>query len=292
MFIQQGQRTWGNVRTDAEFLAHFSFIVEQIFRALIPGRLVSFHCMNLPTSKARDGYIGLRDFRGDLIRLFEKFGFIYHSEVCIWKDPVVAMQRTKAIGLLHKQICKDSALSRQGIPDYLVTMRKPGVNPEPISGKFEDFIGEMSSDEFDRYCREEFPKRSLKYKDAPEIKRMSFEQFKSVMIWQRYASPVWMDIDQSDTLQYRSAREHSDDKHICPLQLQVIRRALELWSLPEEIVLSPFAGIGSEGVCSVEMGRKFIGHELKEVYYAQAVANLRSACYQPAQADLFEMAEA
>jgi hypothetical protein len=194
--------------------------------------------MDIPTSKERDGFIGLRDFRGALIRAFQSDGWIYHSSVCIWKDPVTAMQRTKALGLLHKQVKKDSSMSRQGIPDYLVTLRKPGVNVDPIA-----------------HTAEEIP----------------------VSLWQRFASPVWMDINPSDTLQRESAREHDDERHICPLQLGVIRRAVQLWSNPKDIVLSPFAGIGSEGVVSVEMGRRFVGVELKSSYYQQAVLNLGAA---------------
>ena len=231
-------RDMGNCRTHAEFYEHFRFLTLELHRALMPGRLVSFHCMNLPTSKERDGVIGISDFRGDLIRIFQDAGFIYHSEVCIWKDPVTAMQRTKALGLLHKQIKKDSCMSRQGIPDYLVTMRKRGDNPERVT-----------------HTNETFP----------------------VSVWQRYASPVWMDINPSDTLQRESAREQADERHICPLQLQVIRRAMELWSNPTDLVLSPFAGIGSEGYVALEMGRKFLGIELKESYFKQAVANLRAA---------------
>lgn len=228
----------GNCNDDNTFITHFGFLVSELFRVLVPGRLVSFHCMNLPTTKVRDGYIGIRDFRGDLIRLFLSHGFIFHSEVCIWKDPVTAMQRTKALGLLHKQLKKDSCMSRQGIPDYLVTMRKPGENPEPVS-----------------HTNETFP----------------------VDVWQRYASPVWMDINPSNTLQHRSARDEKDERHICPLQLEVIQRALELWTNPGDLVLSPFTGIGSEGYQSVKMGRKFVGAELKESYFKQAVANMREA---------------
>jgi superfamily II DNA or RNA helicase len=231
-------RDMGNCRNDGEFLQHFTFLVQSLWKKLIPGRLVSFHCMNLPTSKQHNGYIGIRDFRGDLIRLFESCGFIYHSEVCIWKDPVIAMQRTKALGLLHKQLKKDSCMSRQGIPDYLVTMRKPGDNPERVT-----------------HTNETFP----------------------VQLWQKYASPIWMDINPSDTLQYRSAREHEDEKHICPLQLTIIRRAIELWTNPGDVVLSPFAGIGSEGYVACSMNRKFIGYELKESYFNQAAKNLLSA---------------
>lgn len=231
-------RDLGNSRTHDEFWEHFRFLIREQFRVLMPGRLVSIHCMNLPTSKVRNGYIGLRDFRGEIIRAFEEAGFIYHSEVCIWKNPVTAMQRTKALGLLHKTIRKDSSMSRQGIPDYLVTMRKPGVNPEYIA-----------------HTADEFP----------------------VSVWQRYASPIWADINPSDTLQYRSAREHDDERHICPLQLSVIRRGIELWSNPGDTIWSPFAGIGSEGYVALEMGREFIGSELKRSYYEQAARNLAAA---------------
>lgn len=231
------ERDLGNCRTRAEFFEQFNFIVKELYRVLMPGRLMSVHCMNLPTSKSRDGFIGIDDFRGDLIRLFQENGFIYHSEVCIWKDPVVAMQRTKALGLLHKQIKKDSAMSRQGIPDYLVTMRKTGENPEPIT-----------------HTNETFP----------------------VAIWQKYASPIWTDINPSDTLQYKSARENEDEKHICPLQLKVIERGINLWTNPNDIVLTPFMGIGSECYKAIEMGRRAVGVELKESYYNQAVKNIQS----------------
>lgn len=230
------ERDLGNCRSDDEFLEHFEFIARELYRVLMPGRLVSIHCMNFPAMKERDGYIGIKDFRGDLIRLFQKCGFIYHSEVCIWKDPVTAMQRTKAIGLLHKQLKKDSTISRQGIPDYLVTMRKPGDNAEPVT-----------------HTNESFP----------------------VNIWQRYASPVWDDINPSDTLQARSCRDEKDEKHICPLQLTVIRRGINLWTNPGDVVLTPFMGIGSEAVVALEQGRKAIGIELKPSWYRQAVRNCR-----------------
>lgn len=232
------ERDLGNCRTQGEFFEQFAYIVEQLYRVLLPGRLMSVHCMNLPTSKERDGFIGISDFRGDLIRLFQDAGFIYHSEVCIWKDPVIAMQRTKALGLLHKQIRKDSAMCRQGIPDYLVTMRKPGMNPEPVA-----------------HTHESFP----------------------VAVWQRYASPVWDDINPSDTLQRTSAREERDEKHICPLQLTVIRRAVQLWTNPDDIVLSPFGGIGSEPYVALENGRRAVACELKESYYKQMVLNCQAA---------------
>jgi DNA modification methylase len=235
------ERDMGNSRTHAEFFKHLSFLAPELERVLLPGRLLSFHCMNLPTSKERDGVIGITDFRGELIRVFKDAGFVFHSEVCIWKDPVTAMQRTKALGLLHKQIKKDSCMSRQGIPDYLVTMRKAGENPERVT-----------------HTNESFP----------------------VSLWQRYASPVWMDINPSDTLQRKSAREDADERHICPLQLQVIRRAVELWTNPDDLVLSPFAGIGSEGYVALQSERRFLGIELKESYFKQAVANLKTARQQ------------
>lgn len=230
-------RDMGNCRSHAEFYEQFEFLASELFRVLMPGRNMSFHCMNLPTSKERDGFIGITDFRGELIRIFQKAGFIFHSEVCIWKDPVTAMQRTKALGLLHKQIKKDSCMSRQGIPDYLVTMRKPGDNPEPVT-----------------HTNDTFP----------------------VDAWQRYASPVWMDINPHDTLQARSARDEKDERHICPLQLDVIKRAILLWSNPGDIVLTPFLGIGSEAYVALELKRRAIGIELKESYYNQAVKNCKS----------------
>ncbi len=231
-------RDIGNCKDKDEFMAHYGFLVKELYRVTMPGRLASFHCMNLPAMKERDGFIGIRDFRGELIKLHQAEGWIFHSEVCIWKDPVTAMQRTKALGLLHKQIKKDSCMSRQGIPDYLVTMRKPGDNPERVSHTAEDF---------------------------------------PVQLWQQYASPVWMDINPSETLQYRSAREHNDERHICPLQLDVIRRGVKLWSNPGDLVLSPFMGIGSEGYVALEMGRRFVGVELKGSYFEQACRNLGSA---------------
>lgn len=231
-------RDMGNCKDIKQFKEHFSFILPELYRVLMPGRLLSFHCSNLMISKGKEGFIGLRDFRGILIQMFIDAGFIFHSEVCIWKDPVVAMQRTKSLTLLHKQIKKDSTRCAQSIPDYLITMRKPGENIEHV-----------------KHTNETFP----------------------VEVWQRYASPVWMDINQSNTLNRTSVREEKDEKHICPLQLEVIERALQLWTNPGDIVLSPYAGIGSEGYVSVLQERKFIGIELKEVYFNQAVENLKVA---------------
>lgn len=232
------ERDMGNSKSYEEFTQHFNFLAKELFRIIKDGRLMSVHCMNLPTTKQHSGYIGIQDFRGDLIRLFQSVGFIYHSEVCIWKDPVTAMQRTKALGLLYKQLRKDSTMSRQGIPDYLVTFRKPGENKEPVTKTHESF---------------------------------------SVDLWQRYASPVWFDINPSNTLQKESAREAKDERHIAPLQLQVIERAIQLWSNPGELIFSPFAGIGSEIYQAVKMKRKGLGIELKQSYYKQAVLNCKRA---------------
>ena len=231
-------RDLGNCRSDAEFFDHFDFIMAEIARVLMPGRSVAMHCMALPTSKVRDGHIGLKDFPGELIRCGERNGLIYHSDIVIWKDPVTAMQRTKALGLLHKTIRNDSSMSRMGIPDRVVVLRKPGDNPIPIE-----------------HTSEAYP----------------------VDLWQRVASPVWSDIDPQDTLQYRAARDACDERHICPLQLEVVRRCVELWSAPGDVVLTPFAGIGSELYVAVEMGRKAVGVELKPSYFAQAVKNLEHA---------------
>ena len=231
-------RDMGNSKGDDEFYNHFIYLAKELYRITMPGRLLSFHCMDLPLMKERDGVIGLKDFPSIIRQIFEDCGFIYHSKVTIWKNPVTEMQRTKALGLLHKQIRKDSAMNRQGIPDYIVTMRKPGDNPERVS-----------------HTHETFP----------------------VDVWQNYASPVWMDIRQSGTLQKKSAREDKDERHICPLQLEVIQRCIELWTNPGDIVLDPFAGIGSVPYVAVTMGRRGIGVELKESYYKQARNNLEIA---------------
>ncbi len=238
-------RDMGNVRNDGEFFEHFEYLIAELRRVMKPGRNVSFHCMDMPSSKERDGVIGLKDFPGDLLRAFQRHGFIFHAKATIWKDPVTAMTRTKALGLLHKSIRERSEMTRMGIPDYLITVRAPGES------------------EHVTHTADEFP----------------------VSMWQQIASPVWMDIDPSDTLQFRSAREHDDERHICPLQLEVIRRGVMLWTNPGDIVLSPFGGIGSEPYIAVEMGRKAVAVELKDSYYRQMVANVAAA--KSKTADLF-----
>jgi DNA modification methylase len=246
------------------FWQHYGFIIDQLLRITKPGRLASVHCMQLPTSITRNGFIGMRDFRGEIVREFQNRGWIFHSEVCVWKDPVVAQQRTKSIRLLHKQMEKDSTISGQGLADYIVTFRKPGKNEEPVQGRLEYYIGEGNAPE---------PIESKLKRQSQE----DAERWYSIEVWQRYASPVWMDISQSRTLQYRGGTDEKDEQHISPLQLDVIERCIHLWSNPGDIVFTPFMGIGSEVYGAVEMGRKGLGIELKASYFRQAVKNLENA---------------
>ena len=229
----------GNSKDYNEFLKQFSFLIKELYRVMMQGRNVAVHCMDLPVQKGKHGFIGLRDFSGLLLRAFEDAGFVYASRVTIWKDPVVEMQRTKALGLLHKQVKKDSTMSRVGIPDYVMIFRKDGERTNPVTNT-----------------------------DLP------------VDLWQKYASPVWMDINYGNTLQgFRNGREENDEKHICPLQLDTIERLVHLYSNKGDTVFTPFMGIGSEVYQAVKMQRKGIGFELKESYYDLAKANLRS-CVQ------------
>lgn len=226
----------GNSKDYNEFLTQFGFLISKLYKKMMDGRNVCVHCMDLPIQKGKEGFIGLRDFSGMILRCFESAGFIYASRVTIWKDPVVEMQRTKALGLLHKQIKKDSTMSRVGIPDYVMVFRKDGVRTNPV-----------------------------KNTDLP------------VDLWQKYASPVWMDINYGNTLQgYRTGREEQDEKHICPLQLDTIERLIHLYSNKGDIVYTPFAGIGSEVYQAVKMGRVGFGHELKESYFHVAKKNCKS----------------
>lgn len=235
----------GNSSSDGEFADHYAYLVREKFRLTKPGRLTAVHCSDLPMTKWKDGAVGIKDFSGDIIRIHQEAGWIFHSRRTIWKCPVVEMTRTKHVGLLYKQLRNDSAKSRGGMPDYLLTFVKPGENQNPITHQAEEFPVEQ---------------------------------------WQEWASPVWMTVDQTNVLNVKGARSEKDEKHLCPLQLDVIDRALVLWSNPGDVVLSPFMGIGSEGYCSLKAGRKFVGTELKEAYWRQAVENLKGAS---AQADLF-----
>ncbi|VEI53924.1 DNA-methyltransferase [Capnocytophaga sputigena] len=247
-------RDMGNCQDYEEFFVHFQFLVKELARVVKSGRLIAIHCMDLPAMKGKDGYIGLKDFSGMIIQSFQKEGFIYHDRITIWKSPVVEMTRTKSIGLLHKTIKKDSSMSRTGIPDYILVFRNAGDNLVPIT-----------------------------HQDTDEKQ----ENYLPVSLWQKYAEPVWYDINYSDTLQYTSARDEKDEKHICPLQLETIRRCLHLWSNEGETVLSPFGGIGSEGHESLRLKRNFIGIELKPSYYNQMQKNLQRMIDDLNQTTLF-----
>lgn len=254
------ERDMGNARTDDEFYEHFRFVIAELMRIVKPGRLIAVDCMNVPAMKQRDGYIGLKDFRGALIRDFTAQGFIFHSEFCLYKDPLLEATRTKALGLMHKQLCKDSTMSRAGLPQYLLVFRKPGENAEPVAhpGGVDYFVG-----------------------DNPPIDgNLSHER------WRRYASPVWMDINFSNTLNVMAARDNEDERHIAPMSLDTIERALWLYSNPNDVIFTPFLGIGSEVYSALKMGRRGIGSELKPSYFKLAVENCKSAVVDN-QVDLF-----
>lgn len=241
----------GNCASDDEFASHYRFIVGEKLRVTKPGRLSAVHCSDLPSSKWKDGVIGLKDFPGEIIRIHQEAGWVFHSRFTVWRDPVVEMTRTKALGLLYKQLQKDSTKSRQGMADYVLVFRKPGDNAEPVGHRPEHF---------------------------------------PVTQWQQWASPVWMDIRQTNTLNVTMARDHADERHVCPLQLDLIERTLTLWSNPGDVVLSPFMGIGSEGVVSLRCKRRFVGVELKDSYFRQACRYLDQA--DRSAASLFDVAEA
>jgi hypothetical protein len=247
------ERDFGNAGNYAEFFDRFALLTDTLARVMKPGRLVAVHCIDIPAMKERDGYIGLKDFPGDIIRSFQGAGFIYHSRTTIWKDPLIEATRTKALGLMHKQLCKDSAMSRCGLPDYLLAFRTKGENRSPIA----------------------HPKGLAEYHGTADPGGVG--EKRSHHIWRAYASPVWMDVDQTNVLPFRGAREERDEKHLCPLQLHTIARAIVLWSNPEDVVLTPFMGVGSEVYSAIKAGRKAIGIELKPSYYRQAVKNCAQA---------------
>lgn len=265
----------GNAKGPKEFFDHYRFLAKELERVLMPGRIVAIHCMDLPIHKRNEGHVGIYDFPGDLVRCMQEAGFIAHSHHCIWKDPLIAAVRTKAIGLAHKQLCKDSTVSRMGLPDYVWAFRKKGDNPQPISHDH----GLMYYPGATQIPRE--LEQYVGWKDNSTNKR-------SHWIWQRIASPVWTDIRQTRMLPHFEAKDDEDEKHISPLQADVIERCLMLWSNPNDIVFSPFAGIGSEIYFAVKHGRKAIGAELKESYYLQALKNLRSLDKQQAKRSLIK----
>ena len=253
----------GNAKSYEEFFAHFEFVVKEIERTLVPGRIAAVHCMDLPEAKQDHGYIGLREFPDDIIKLFRKNNMIFASRHCIWKDPLIAATRTHALGLAHKQIVKDSSMCRMGLPDYIVAFRKKGDNPKPIKHPMglTEYAGER-----------QIPRHLQRFVGHEDQKTNS----RSHWIWQKYASPIWDDIRQTRVLPYKKAREEDDQRHLCPLQTDTIERCLTLWSNPGDTICSPFAGVGSELFVALEMGRKAIGIELKSSYYKQALRNLES----------------
>lgn len=291
--FSNSERDMSNCASHGEFMEQYQFLIDQLFRVTKPGRLTSVHCTNMTTTKSTHGKIGLIDFRGQIIRAHEAAGWTYHSEVVIWKNPVMAMQRTKALGLLHKTITTDSGRSRQGTPDYILTFRKEGENDTPIEGRLRWYAGDMSLNEFAEAYGHNAAKSGFKvsaeFQDGI-CRQLATTPEHSIDIWQQYASPVWFDIHQSNTLEFRKARDSDDEKHISPLQLDVIERCLQLWSMPGDVVYSPFLGIGSEGYVSLSMldgARKFIGTELKSSYFKAAIKNLQKAENQEVQTELF-----
>jgi DNA modification methylase len=244
------ERDMGNCVDTDEFFRHYEFLIREKFRVTRPGRLSAVHCSDIPLRKWKDGVIGLDDFPGAIIAAHKAAGWVYHGRITIWRCPVVEMTRTKALGLLYKQLKKDSSRSRPGLCDYLLIFRKDGDNERPITHEPEELPVEQ---------------------------------------WQEWASPVWMTVRQTHTLNGAMAREAEDERHICPLQLDVIERALVLWSNPGDVVLSPFAGIGSEGVQSLKRRRRFVGVELKESYFRQAAKFLREAERDAATPDLLSL---
>jgi DNA modification methylase len=257
-----------------DFWTHYHFLIAEMLRITMPGRIHAVHVMQLPTSKRRDGFIGMRDFRGEVVRAYQAAGWQMHSEVCIWKDAVVAQARSKSHRLNHKQIVKDRSISGQALADYVVAFRKPGENDEPISGALRRYVGEGTGPDFAKYTTDD-----------------DNRNWYSIEVWQRYAQPVWMDIRQTRTLQYLTAKENGDEQHISPLQLDVIERCIDLWSNPDDIVFTPFLGIGSEVWGALAAGRRGIGFELKGKYFEIARANCARAA-QHGDAPMADMTEA
>ncbi len=262
------ERDMGNCGGYDEFFAHYRYFTETLYRAMKPGRMTCVHCTDLPARKGKDGFIGLHDFSGDLIRAHQDAGFVYHARAVIWKDPVVEMQRTKALGLLYKQLRKDSSMSRVGMPDYMLFFRKDEPNPEPIR---------HFSDDFATYPKDRGGAKA--WADDHDVTDPDVIDAMTIPIdqWQELASPVWMTVQQGNVLNREAARADQDERHICPLQLDVIERCLTLYSNPGDLVLDPFNGIGSTGFKALKMGRRYLGIELKPEYAVQAAKFLTEA---------------
>jgi DNA modification methylase len=286
----------GNCKDDAEFIEHYKYLIGELYRVTVTGRLCVVHCKDLPKYANRDDTAGLKDFPGMIVDAFESAGWSYHSHVTIWKCPVTERERTNNNGLLHKTVLRDRSQLRQGMADFLKVFRKPPqgtlMSDKPIaethrtpvvvdsSGRIEDreftkgFTEYIGDPEFDPRQTDKHPSPYARGRGSGNNDRAHAS---SIHVWRRYAEPVWWDIDQMDVLNYKTARDDKDERHICPLQLGVIERAVDLWSLPGEVVLSPFAGIGSEGVGALRRGRKFVGFELKGSYFDDAIGNLERA---------------
>lgn len=282
----------GNCESEEAFIEHYKFLIRELYRVTVPGRLCVVHCKDLPAYFGRDEFSGLIDFPGMIVEAFRECGWQYHSRVTIWKCPVIERARTNGYGLLHNQLSKDSTASRQGMADFLVVFRKwdnltPADFPKPVNFPEGNNLGDGKRYRFQSYCGSLPPGSNFRFELREEgdalyemlidenNNRLWEQRDYSIQVWQRYASPVWFDINQTDVLNDAGAKSDRDERHICPLQLPVIRRAVHLWSNPDDVVLSPFAGIGSEGVGSLELGRKFVGIELKDSYFAKACSNLR-----------------
>jgi DNA modification methylase len=279
------ERDMGNCKTNDEFFDHYKFLIREKYRVTIPGRVTAIHCKDLPAYYHRDGYAGLKDFPGEIIKAHEECGWKFHSRVTIWKCPVTERERTNNNGLLHKTVLRDRSQLRQGMADYLIIMRKVGddlMSDVPVAPG-EGLIDYVGIDECDPRVENSFHPSKFARKKVASID--------SINIWRRYAEPVWWDINQQNVLNAKIARDNRDEKHICPLQLDVIDRAIQLWSMEGDTVLSPFMGIGSEGYCAVKMGRRFIGSELKESYWKQACNNLKNAESMSIETDLFADAD-
>lgn len=275
------ERDMGNCKDDAEFFRHYAFLMKELHRVTVPGRLCAVHCKDLPRYANTHGTTGLIDFPGAIIQEFESCGWVFHSRVTIWKCPVIERERTNNNGLLHKTVMRDRSQVRQGMADYLIVFRKP-----PAEGDGLMSAKPIASKGFDRYVGELDPREC---KDHPSpFARKSKSSAASIDIWQRYADPVWFDISQTNVLNFKEPTSEKDVKHICPLQLDLIERSVHIWSDEGDVVLSPFAGIGSEGVGALKLGRRFVGFELKEEYFRVACKNLRVAESEALAPSLFE----